>query len=86
MSKLFIDLYQASIKVKGKRFEIHSIENVYEEVNIEVNNALIEDILIVLINDIPSAPMEAKSLEVSNFFKELDVKAKSFSWWKRTQT
>ena len=84
--KHFVDLYQVSIKGNGKRFEIHSTKNAYEEANIKVNNALIEDIFIAPINDIPSAPMEAKSLEVLNFFDDPDDKAKSLGWWKRIQT
>ena len=62
--KHFVDLYQASIKENGKRFETHSAKNAYEEANMKVNNALIEDIPIALINDIPFAPMDAKPFEV----------------------
>ena len=82
----FVDLYQASIKGNGKRFEIHSTENAYEEANIEINNVLIEDITIVPINDTHSTLMEEKSPEVLDFFDDLDDKVKSPSWWKRTQT
>ena len=54
-SKHFLDLYQTSINRKGKRFETHSIENAYDTTNIEVNNALMEDIPTNLVNDNPSA-------------------------------
>ena len=30
MPKHFVDLYQASIKGKGKRIETHSVENAYK--------------------------------------------------------
>ena len=46
--KHILDLYQASIKVNGERFEIHFAKNAYEKANIEVNNALIEDTLLLL--------------------------------------
>ena len=75
-----MDLYQASIKGKGKRFETHFVENAYEDANMEVKNALIKDIPIAPINDIPSAHMDAKSLDVLDFFDYPDDKAKSFGW------
>ena len=50
----------------------------------EVNNALIEDILITLVNDIPPSPMDAKSHEVSNFFDNPNDKTKSLGWWRMT--
>ena len=84
MPKHFVDLYQAFIKGNGKRFETHSAKNIYKKANIEINNVLIKDIPIAPINDISFAPMEAKSLEVSDFFEDLDDKEKSSAWWKRT--
>ena len=45
MPKHFVDLYQAFVKGKRKRFETHYIENAYDATNIKVNNALVEDIL-----------------------------------------
>ena len=78
--------FMASIKGNGNKFETQSTENAYEKANIEVNNALIKDIPIASINDIPYAPMEVKSLEDSDFFEDPDDKAKSLSWWKRIQT
>ena len=45
-----------------------------------------KDILIASINDIHFARMKAKSLEVSDFFDNLDDKTKSSGWWKRIQT
>ena len=50
-STQFVDLYQASIKGKGKRFEAHSIKN-----------ALVEDIPTTPVKDNPSTPIEAKYL------------------------
>ena len=84
--KHFVDLYQVTIKGKGKSFETHFAENAYEQANIEVNNALIEDIPISQINDIPSALTKEKSREASNFFDNPNDKAKSLDWWKRIQT
>ena len=46
-SKHIVDLYQISIKRKGKRFETHFAKNAYEKANIVVNNALIKDIFIL---------------------------------------
>ena len=46
---IFVNLYQG----KGKRFETHSTDNAYDAVNIEVNNALVEDIPTALVNDNP---------------------------------
>ena len=80
-----MDLYQASIKGKGKRFETYFAESAHENTNFEVNNALIEDIPIFLNNDISSVPMEAKPLEVLDFFDNPNNKTKSFCWWKKTQ-
>ena len=80
-----MNLYQASIKRKRKRFEIHYAKNAYKEVNIEVNNALIEDISTIPINDIHSAPIKEKSLEVSDLFEDPN-EAKSPNWWKGIQT
>ena len=61
--KDFVDLYQASIKDKGKRVESHFVENTKE--NIEINNDLV--IHSTLINEVPIAHIEAKSLDISNF-------------------
>ena len=77
MPKHFVDLYQASIKGKGKRFETYFAESAHENTNFEVNNALIEDIPIAPINDILFAPVDAKSLDVSNFFNDSKDKTKS---------
>ena len=76
-NKHFVDFYQASIKGKDKIFKTHSTKNAYEEANIKINNAMIEDIHIPPINDIPFTLIEAKSLTVSDFIKDLDDKAKS---------
>ena len=56
-----MELYQASIKGKGKKVESHSIED------IEINNALI--LHTVSINEVLLAPAEAKSLKISDFLK-----------------
>ena len=58
MPKYFVDLYQASLEQNGKQFESHS--NALEKANVKVNKAL------VMHNS--NAPINIKSLEVSNFF------------------
>ena len=68
--KHFVELYQASIKGKGKRVESHSIENIED---IETNNALV--LHTAPINEVPLAPVEEKSLEISDFIKDQDEKA-----------
>ena len=65
--KHFVDLYQTSIKSKGKRFESHFINNAIEEANIEINNALV--IHTTSINEVSLAPIEVKSLDISDFLK-----------------
>ena len=60
-----MELYQASIKGKGKRVESHSIENIED---IETNNALV--LHTAPINEVPLVPVEAKSLEISNCFED----------------
>ena len=77
-----MDLYQAFVKGKRKRFETYYIENAYDATNIKVNNALMEDIPTAMVNDIPYSLIEEKSLEVSNFFEDLDEQLKSLDWWK----
>ena len=56
--KHFVELYQTSIKGKGKRVESHSVED------IETNDALV--LHTAPINEVPLAPVKAKSLEISN--------------------
>ena len=75
--KHFMDLYQASIKEKGKRFETYFTENAYDIANIEVNNALMEDIPTSLVNDNPSTLTKVKSLDFSDFFEDPDGKLRS---------
>ena len=82
----FVDFYQASIKGRGKRIETHFAKNAYEEANIKVNNALIEEIPIAPIDDIFFAPMDAKSLDVLDFFNDPIDMAKTFGWWQNTHT
>ena len=55
---------QASSKDKSKRVETHAIKNALDKVNVEINNALVKKISF--------AHEVAKSLEISNFFKDLD--------------
>ena len=69
-------LYQASIKGIGKRDESHSIENADE--NIKINNALV--IHTTLINEVSLALIEAKSLDISDFFEDHEENAKSPRW------
>ena len=78
--KYFVDLYQASIKGKDKRFESHSTKNAYDATNTKVNNALMEDIMIT------PTPIEAKSLDVLDFFEDPKDKVRSPDLWKNTQT
>ena len=75
--KYFVELYQASIKGKGKRVESHSVDN------IEINNALV--LHTTPINEISLAPIEAKSLDISDFLEDQE-KAKSPGWWQNAQT
>lgn len=59
--KHFVDLYQASLKDKGKRIETHAIKNAMT--NVKANNTSVEVTLL--------APVEAKtSLDVFDFFKD----------------
>ena len=71
---LVVYLYQVSIKGKEKdnRIETHSTKNALVKVNIEVNNALVENA--------PPVPIEAKSLEVLDLFDNPDGKWKSHDW------
>ena len=57
-----MELYQASIKGKRKRVESHSIED------IETNNAMV--LHTTPTNEVPLAPAEAKSLEISDFLED----------------
>ena len=77
--KHFVELYQASIKSKGKKVESHSIENIKD---IETNNALI--LHTAPINEVSLAPVEAKSLEISDFLE--DQLIQNPEWWKNAQT
>ena len=61
-----MELYQASIKGKGKRVESHSVENANE--NIEINITLV--LRTVPINEVSLAPVEAKSLKISDFLED----------------
>ena len=76
-----MELYQASIKGKEKRVESHSIENIED---IETNNALV--LHTAPINEILFAPVEAKSLEISDFLEDQDEKAQNSKWWQDAQT
>ena len=62
--KHFVDLYQASMKQNGKKFESHS--NTLGETNVEANNALVTDDSNNLVN--------IKDLDVSDFFEDPDGK------------
>ena len=77
-SKHFVELYQASIKGKGKRVESHFIDD------IETNNALV--LHTVSVNEVQIALIEAKSLKISDFLEDQEEKAKNPEWWKNTQT
>ena len=48
-TKAFVDLYQASLKGKDNNFETHSIKNAFIKANVEVNNALVENALMLLL-------------------------------------
>ena len=74
--KHFVELYQASIKGKGKRVESHSVED------IETNNALV--LHTDSTNEVPLAPAEAKPLEISDFLE--DNPAPNPEWWQNAQT
>ena len=74
-------LYQASIKGKGKRVELHSVNNAN---NIEINNILV--LHIASINEVPLALIKAKSLDISDFLKDQEEKVKSLGWWHNAQT
>ena len=79
--KHFVELYQASIKSKGKKVKSHSIDNIDD---IETINALV--LHTFPINEVLIAPIEAKSLEISNFLEDQEEKAKNPKWWKNSQT
>ena len=79
--KHFVELYQSSIKGKGKRVESHSIDNADD---IQTNFALV--LHIAPINKVLLAPIEAKSLKILNFLEEQEEKAKNPKWWKNAQT
>ena len=76
-----MELYQASIKGKGKRVESHSIDNTDD---IETNNALV--LHIAPINEVLIAPVEAKPLKISNFLEDQKKKAQNPEWWQDAQT
>ena len=59
-----MDLYQASLNLKGKKVESHF--NTLDKANIEANN--------LLITDDPNTPIDIKGLDVSDFFEDPDGK------------
>ena len=61
MPKHFVDIYQASLKQKGKKVESHS--NTLDEASAEANNALVT-------ND-SNPPISIEGIDVSNFIKDL---------------
>ena len=73
--KNFVDLYQASIKGKGKMVESHSIDNTD---NIETNNALVLNT--TPINEVLIALVEAKPLEIADFLENQEEKAQNLKW------
>ena len=73
-----MELYQTSIKGKGKKVESHSVED------IKTNNALV--LHTAPINEVPLAPVEAKSLKILDFLADQDEKAQNPEWWKNAQT
>ena len=73
--KHFVELYQASIKSKGKKVKSHSIDNIDD---IETNNALV--LHTFPINEVLIAPIEAKSLEISNFLEDQKEKTQNPKW------
>ena len=75
--KHFVELYQVSIKGKRKRVESHSVD-------IETKNALVFHTAPV--NEVQIAYVEAKSLEISDFFEDQEEKAQNLEWWKNAQT
>ena len=64
-----MDFYQTSLKDKDKHVETHAIKNALVKTNININNALVKEI--------PFPPIVAKSLEISNFFEDLDGQDKT---------
>ena len=66
------------MKDKGKRGETHTIVNALAVINVEVNNASV--------NENHIAPVVAKSLEVSDFFEDPDSHDKTLDWWMTAQT
>ena len=70
--KHFVELYQASIKGKGKNVESHSVDD------IETNNALV--IHIAPVNEVQIALIEAKPLEISDFFEDQKENAQNPEW------
>ena len=62
--KHFVTLYQASIKDKSKYDETHAAKNALVKANVEINN--------VLFKKISLAHEVAKSLQISDFFEDLD--------------
>ena len=64
-----MNLYQAFLK--GKNVKTHTA---FVEIDVEIDNALVEDIPIVMVNNIPFTSVKAKSLEVSDFFEDLMTK------------
>ena len=78
-----MELYQTSIKGKGKgkKIESHSIENIED---IKTNNTLV--LHTAPINEISFALVKAKSLEISYFFEDQDEKTQNLEWWQDVQT
>ncbi|EOY08711.1 Uncharacterized protein TCM_023784 [Theobroma cacao] len=65
--KHFVDLYQASLKDKGKRIKTHAIENSTALTNVETNNASVKMTRLAFV--------EVRTfLEVSDLFKTLIAK------------
>ena len=55
----YMNLYQASMKDKSKRVEIHATKNVPVEANVDINN--------VIVKKIPFSHEVVKSIEVFEF-------------------
>ena len=67
-----MELYQASIKGKGKRVESHFVDD------IETNNVLV--LHIASVNEVQIASVEVKPLERSDFLEDQEKKAQNPEW------
>ena len=76
--KYFVDLYQTSLKGKGKHVETYTIESALALTTTEVNTALVKKDPITLV--------EVQSLKLSDFLKNPDGQNKASNWWMTTQT